>query len=259
MSGTVSNAGRTAAALLFALLAAAPLPAAPPRLTVSAAANLEAACERIGAEFEAASGIRVLFNFGATGKLAAQIEQGAPVDLLIAADTAAPQRLESLGLTSPGSLRIYARGRLALWSRVDTGVRVDSLEDLTRPEVRRIAIADPRLAPYGLAARQALDAEGLWEKLQGKLVPAENVARALQYAEAGNVEAALVARSLCVEGQGRWTLVPASLHAPLDQALVLIRGAAHPAEASRFAEFLLGEQGRRALRDFGYELPNQAP
>ena len=255
----MSNTSRAIAALIFASIATGPLPAAPPQLTVSAAANLKAACERIGSEFGAASGTRVLFNFGATGKLAAQIEQGAPVDLLVAADTATPLRLEGLGLTVPGSLQVYARGRLVLWGRADADFRLDTLEDLTRPEVRRIAIADPRLAPYGLAARQALEATGLWGQLQGKIVPAENVAQALQYAESGNVEATLVARSLCAEGQGRWTLVPASLHEPLDQALVVIRGTGRETEAQRFAEFLLGERGRRILSDFGYELPDPAP
>jgi molybdate transport system substrate-binding protein len=250
---------RAFSALLLALLSTAPLRAASPQLMVSAAANLRQACERLGAEFEASSGVRVLFNFGSTGKLTAQIEQGAPVDLLVSADTAAPERLESLGLTLPGSLRVYARGRLALWCRAGSGLRLESLQDLVRPEVRRIAIADPRLAPYGLAAQQALQAAGIWEQVRGKIVPAENVAQALQYAETGNVEAALVARSLCSQGEGRWTLVPASLHRPLDQALVVIRGTAHEAEARRFAEFLLGEAGRRILLAFGYELPDRAP
>ncbi len=249
-------ATRALGALLWILFTAPALPAAPPELLVSAAANLRDVCGRLEDEFEAATGIPVLFNFGSTGKLAAQVEQGAPVDLLIAADTAAPRRLEGLGLTAPGSLAVYARGRLALWWRADSGLEFGGLEDLARPEVKRIAIADPRLAPYGLAAEQALRAAGLWVRVQARLVFAENIAQALQYAQTGNVEAALVALSLCEEGRGRWLLVPAGLHAPLDQALVVIRGDPREAEARRFAAFLLGPGGRRILASFGFEVPD---
>jgi molybdate transport system substrate-binding protein len=251
-------ATRVLGALLLACLSAGSLPAAPPRLLISAAANLRTACERLESEFEADTGIQVLFNFGSTGKLAAQIEQGAPVDLLIAADTAAPKHLESLGLTLPGSLAVYARGRLALWWRADSGLDFGSLEELAQTEVRRMAIADPRLAPYGLAAEQALRAAGLWERVEPRLVFAENVAQALQYAETGNVEAALVARSLCGQ-EGRWLLVPEELHEPLDQALVVIRDSPRIQEAQRFAAFLLGPEGRRILASFGYEVPGASP
>ena len=253
----MSAATRALGALLLALLCPAALPAAPPPLLISAAAALRDACESLGAEFEAATGIPVQFNFGATGKLAAQIEQGAPVDLLLAADTAAPRRLEALGLALPGSLAVYARGRLVLWWRVDSGLEFGALRDLDRSEVRRIALADPRLAPYGLAAQQALQAEGLWERLQLRLVFAENVAQALQYAETGNVEAALVALSLCRQAQGRWIVVPAELHQPLDQALVLVRDSPRVREARSFAAFLLGPQGQVTLRSFGYEVPDR--
>lgn len=250
----MSAATRALGALSLALLCPAALPAAPP-LLISAAAALRDACERLGPEFEAAAGIPVQFNFGATGKLAAQIEQGAPVDLLLAADTAAPRRLEALGLALPGSLAVYARGRLALWWRAGSGLDFKSLEDLVRPEVKRIALADPRLAPYGLAAEQALRTAGLWERLQPRLVFAENVAQALQYAETGNAEAALVAFSLCRQAQGRWIAVPAELHQPLDQALVVIRDSPRVREARGFAAFLLGPAGQSILRSFGYEVP----
>jgi len=253
----MSAATRALGALLLALLCPAALPAAPPPLLISAAAALRDVCECLEPEFEAAAGIPVQFNFGATGKLAAQIEQGAPVDLLLEADTAAPGRLETLGLALPGSLAVYARGRLALWWPAEWGLDFGGLEDLGRGEVRRIALADPRLAPYGLAAEQALRAAGLWERLQPRLVFAENVAQALQYAETGNAEAALVAFSLCRQAQGRWIMVPAELHQPLDQALVLVRDSPRVREARSFAAFLLGTQGQGILRSFGYEVPNR--
>jgi molybdate transport system substrate-binding protein len=179
------------------------------------------------------------------------------VDLLLAADTAGPRRLEALGLALPGSLAVYARGRLVLWWRTGSGLEFGALRDLDRSGVRRIALADPRLAPYGLAAEQALRAAGIWERVQSRLVFAENITQALQYAETGNVEAALVALSLARQAKGRWIAVPAELHQPLDQALVLVRNSPRVREARSFAAFLLGPQGQGILTSFGYEVPDR--
>jgi molybdate transport system substrate-binding protein len=142
----------------------------------------------------------------------------------------------------PGKLDVAGDDVVGLWQR---------------GEVRRIALADPRLAPYGLAAEQALRAAGLWERLQPRLVFAENVAQALQHAETGNAEAALTALSLCRQAKGRWIVVPAELHQPLDQALVLIRDSPRVREARGFAAFLLGPRGQDILSSCGYEVPGR--
>jgi molybdate transport system substrate-binding protein len=249
---------RTAAlGLLLAFQPAASAQADAPTLTVSAASSLSFALEEAARAFERNTGIRLALNFGSTGALAQQIEQGAPVDLFVAADTETVEELERQGLLVPGSKQVYARGRLALYC---LGLRLERLEDLARPEVRRIAMANPELAPYGAAAREALKALGLWDELQPRLILAENVRQALLYAETGNVEAALVAASLYRPGApGQWLLVPEELHRPLDQALALVRGTRLEREARLFAAYLRGPGGRAILRAYGYQLPPPVP
>jgi len=243
--------------LLLAFQSAPVARASPPTLTVSAASSLSLALEQAARAFERSTGVRVALNFGTTGALAQQIEQGAPVDLFIAADTATVEELERQGLLLPGSRQLYARGRLALYSPT---LRLERLQDLVRPEVERIAMANPELAPYGAAAREALQALGLWDALQPRLILAETVRQALLYAETGNVEAALVAASLWRPGApGYWVLVPERLHRPLDQALALVRGTRLEREARLFTAYLLGPGGRAILRAYGYQLPPAAP
>lgn len=238
---------------------------APVTLTVSAAADLTYAFGEIGKQFEAETGNKVVFNFGSTGQLAQQIEQGAPVDLFAAANVSYVDDLEQKGLVLPETKQLYARGRITLWTRTDSPQQITKVEDLTRPEITRIAIANPDHAPYGVAAREAMQTAGVWEAVQPKLVLGENVRQTLQYAETGNVDAAIVALSLSVPaaasaGQpGRWTLIPEDLHAPIDQALAVIRGTQHEAAARAFAAFVNGSQGRLIMRKYGFVLPGEEP
>jgi molybdate transport system substrate-binding protein len=224
----------------------------PVTLTVSAAANLGPAFREIGSLFEGQTGIKTSFNFGSTGQLAQQIEQGAPVDLFAAADVLRIDALETNGLILPDTRKVYALGRIALWTREDSPLRLERLEDLLGAEVQRIAIANPDHAPYGVAARQALQSAGIWEKLQDRLVLAENAQQALQYAHTGNVDAAIVPLSLSSQGGGRWVLVPAELHRPIVQELAVIKGAAHEREAREFADFVTGPQGKAVLGKYGF-------
>jgi len=224
----------------------------PVTLTVSAAADLGPAFREIGSLFEGQTGIKTSFNFGSTGQLAQQIEQGAPVDLFAAADVLRIDALEAKGLILPDTRKVYALGRIALWTRADSPLRLERLEDLLRPEVGRIAIANPDHAPYGVAARQALQSAGIWEKLQDRLVLAENAQQTLQYAQTGNVDAAIVPLSLSNQGGGRWVLVPAELHRPIIQTLAVIKGAAHEREARSFADFVTGPQGKEVLGKYGF-------
>lgn len=167
---------------------ATPRTTLPPSLTVSAAADLVYAFTEIGEVFEQQTGIPVVFNFGSTGQLAQQIEQGAPVDLFAAANVSYVEDLAQQGRVLPDTVAIYGRGRITLWTRSDSPLRIDSIEDLAQPVVRRIAIANPDHAPYGIAAREALQSAGLWDALQPKLILGENVRQALQYAETGDVD-----------------------------------------------------------------------
>ncbi len=227
-------------------------------LTVSAAADLMPAFEELGQKFEQRTGVHVDFNFGSTGQLAQQIEAGAPVDLFAAANVSYIDQLEAKGLIVPGTKAVYARGRIVLWTRPDSSVPIETVRDLLSPQIKRIAIANPDHAPYGIAAREALQSAGIWEAVQDKLVLGENVRDTLRYAETGDVDVAIVALSLAIQGNGRWTLIPQELHAPIDQALAVIRGTKHESEARAFAAFINSDEGRVVMRRYGFILPGES-
>ena len=228
-------------------------------LIVSAAADLTPAFEELGAQFTQETGIKVTFNFGSTGQLAQQIEQGAPVDLFAAANVSFVEELERKNLIIPDTKALYAQGRITLWTRNDNFMRLERLEELAQPQVQRIAIANPEHAPYGVAAREALQSVGVWERMTSKLVFGENVRQTLQYAEAGNVDAAIVALSLSIQSKGRWVLISEKLHKPLNQALAVIRTTRREAEARRFASFINSPQGRTVMCKYGFILPGEEP
>jgi molybdate transport system substrate-binding protein len=229
----------------------------PATITVSAAADLTSAFQEIARAYEAETGTKVALNFGSTGQLAQQIERGAPVDVFAAADVSYVDGLERENLIIPETRTLYARGRLTLWTRAESPLRIESLTDLARPEVQRVAIANPDHAPYGAAARDALRQAGVWDVVQPKLVLGENVAQTLQFAETGNVDVAIVALSLSVQSQGRWVLVPQELHAPIDQALAVVKGTKHEREARGFVSFVGSREGREVMRRYGFTLPGE--
>lgn len=230
------------------------------RLTVSAAADLTDAFGEIGRQFTAATGMPVSFNFGSTGQLAQQIEQGAPVDIFAAASVDYLDDLERKGRIVPATRRRYGTGRLVVWSRHDRPTRIQSLADLGQPGIERIAIANPEHAPYGIAAREALITAGLWERITPRLILAENVRQTLRYAESGDVDAALVALSLCYRNRedgapaGHFILVPQELHRPLIQEMAIISGTAQLAAARRFSDLVMSNVGREILVRYGFSV-----
>lgn len=222
-------------------------------LTVAAASDLHFAFSEIGKLFTEETGVEVTFTFGASGSLARQIENGAPVDLFAAADTAYVDHLIEAGAILPDSRRVYALGHLVL--AAGAAAPVDDLEDLLDPAIRHLAVANPDHAPYGRAAREALESAGLWEVLQPKLVLAENVRQALQYVETGNADAGLVPRSLADVPDITFVAVDPSLYAPLEQTLGIVAGSPREAEARRFVELVTGPEGRAVLERYGFGLP----
>jgi molybdate transport system substrate-binding protein len=228
-------------------------------ITVAAAADLIPALEQMGAEFERTHGTRVTFSFGSTGLLTRQIENGAPMDLFMAASADYINQLESKGLIVPDTRAVYARGRLTLWTPRDNHLKIEKITDLVRPEIKRIAIANPDHAPYGIAAREALEKAGVWESVKSKLVYGENIRQTLQFAQTGNVEVAIVALSLTRGSDGIWVLVPEELHQPLNQVLAVIKGTKNEKAARDFAEFVTGERGREILRQYGFSFPDESP
>ena len=221
-------------------------------LTVAAASDLTPAFEEISRAFEAANKTKVVFIFGSTGMLTKQIENGAPVDVFAAANVSYVDELDKNGLILSDSRAIYARGRITLWTREDSPIRLQGIADLARPEVMRIAIANPDHAPYGLAAKQALESVGIWDRVRPKLVYGDNIRQTLQYAETGNVDVSIVALSLSVQGHGRWTLIPEELHQPIDQGLGIIKTTKNEKAARAFIAFIEGPQGQEIMKRYGF-------
>ncbi len=235
-------------------LAAAPLRAEVPQ--VAAAADLRTALPALAAAFQSATGEQVTLRFAASGTLAQQLANGAPDTLFLSADAALVDRLVAAGLTM-GKGRVYATGRLALVS--PPSAPLADLAGLGRAlaagRVQHLAIANPLTAPYGARAQEALFASGILPGWQARLVRGENVAQALQYVASGNSEAGVVSAALVHDGRAgvAVALLPARLHSPLRQSLVLMRGAGPVAQ--RFAAFILSPAGQKMLAQYGFERP----
>lgn len=224
--------------------------AAPKPVHVAAASSLMGAFEELGRAFHERSGTSVRFVFGATGSLAQQLEAGAPFDVFAAADEASVERLVERGACDASTAGPYARGRLVLWTRA--GVEPPrTLAELTGPRFSRLALASPDHAPYGLAARQSLQHTNLWSTVEPRVVYAENIRQALQFAETGNVDAAFVARSLVIDDPHPHLLVDESMHAPITQSLVVCRRGARREAGVAFADFVRSNEGAAILRRFG--------
>ena len=229
----------------------------PITLTVSAAASLTSAFEELGPAFEAETGIKVIFNHGSSGQLAEQIRQGAPVDVYAAANVDFVDQLIADGFAIPETKSIYAQGRITLWVRQDSPLQIESLDDLTGPDIERIAIANPDNAPYGVAAVEALQAVGSWDALSSKILLGKNVSQTLSYAQTGEVSVAIIALSLSIPSDGRWVLIPAELHTPLNQALAVLSDTPHPAEAKLFANYVTSTEGRAIMGRYGFLSPDE--
>ena len=227
-------------------------------VTVAVASNFAGAAAELSTAFEAQTGIRVRLSMASTGKLYAQIVNGAPFDVLLAADSERPQRLEASGTGVAGTRFTYAIGELVLWSRHAGACR----ESLARPGAGRVAIANPDTAPYGRAAREFLRHIGLWESIEPRLVIGENIAQALQFVATGNAELGFIARAQLgkprlPEATCTWPVPPAT-HAAIEQhALLLARAASHPG-ARRFLGYLRSNGARVIIRRHGYRLPEMS-
>lgn len=237
-----------AACLLLATCGPAP---EQPRLTVAAAANLTRAFDRIGEEFTRETGIQVTYSYGATTILAQQIANGAPFDVFAAADAEHIDPLAASGKILPDSRAVYARGLLAVWAPAGG---VHELADLAEPRIKFVALANPKLAPYGAASIEALKNAGLWQAVEPKVVYANNINQTRQYAATGNADAAVTAYSLVLEEKGVVRVDPA-LYSPLDQVMGVVAGSPKEARARQFVAFVLGDRGRAILEAGGYQLP----
>jgi len=224
---------------------------------VAVAANFTAPMQAIAPAFEKATGHTLVASFGATGQFYAQINNGAPFDVFLSADDTTPARLESEGATVPGSRFTYAIGSLVLWS-ADASYLDGTDAALKAGQFRHLSIANPKAAPYGLAAMQVLDKLGLSEAVKAKLVEGQNITQAHQFVSTGNAELGFVALSQVYTGgklgSGSAWIVPAALYDPIRQdAVILKQGANNPA-ATALVEYLKGPEAARVIESFGYKL-----
>lgn len=230
---------------------------------VAAAANLEFALTEIAERFRAETGMQVRLSFGSTGNLSRQIRQGAPFQLLLAADDATPIALNADGFARDEGI-VFAVGRLVLvapnGSPLDVRKGLDGVAELLASgQISRFAIANPEHAPFGIAARQALITRNLWDELQPLLVLGENVSQAAQFALSGNAEGGIIAYSLAlapeVAARGAHDLIPADWHEPLHQRMALLNTAGPVAEA--FYAYMKTPLARAIMERYGFGLPEE--
>lgn len=248
--------------LLLALLFLGTTAAHAEKITVAAAADLKFAMDEIVSSFNRQHPRdQVEIIYGSSGKFFAQIQNNAPYDLYFSADITYPRQLADKGFAA-SAVTSYAVGRIVLWSNSRDAAKM-TLENLTDPAIRKIAIANPRHAPYGKRAEEALRALKLWDKLQTKLVYGENIAHTAQFVETGNAQVGIIALALALNPtlskQGGYYLIPDKLHHPLEQGYIITKRAADKPLARRFSSFLATKQARSIMVKYGFVLPDEAP
>jgi molybdate transport system substrate-binding protein len=246
-----------AAEIVLLALACARVTAAQQEVRVAAAADLKFAMEDLAGQFEKQAGTKVNVSYGSSGNFFSQLQNGAPFDLFFSADMGYAQKLDSAGLAEPGTLYEYAVGRIAIWAPADAKMDVAKLgwNALLNPSVQKIAIANPEHAPYGRAAVAALQKAGIYEQVKPKLVYGENISQAAQFVQSGNAQAGIVAMSLAVsppmkDGK-RWE-IPAEMHPPIEQAVIVMKNAKNKDQAKAFLEFVKSKEGRMTLAKYGF-------
>lgn len=224
---------------------------------VAVAANFTAPMTKIAAAFEQDTGHKAVLSFGATGKFYAQIKNGAPFQILLAADQETPAKLEQEGQTIAGSRFTYATGRVVLWSK-QPGLVDDKGDVLKKGNFEKLAIADPKLAPYGAAGVEVMEKLGVRATLQPKIVQGENIATAFQFVSTGNAALGFVALSqIMVDGkisEGSAWIVPTTLHSPIRQDAVALSNSKDNSAAAALLTYLKGDKAKTIIKSFGYEL-----
>lgn len=229
-------------------------------ITIAAASDLHFAFKELIPEFEQATGTRVNISLGSSGNFFAQIQHGAPFDLYFSADISYPQKLEAAGLTVPDSLSRYAVGRIVLWTRLDSLLSVtEGLQVLRHRAVRKIAIANPKHAPYGRAAVAAMKYFNLYDGVNDRLVLGENVSQAAQFVESGAADLGIIALSLArapaLKDQGTYWEIPAEAYPPLEQGVVILRSSTRQEQAKQFLAFMQSPQGQAIMMRYGFVVP----
>jgi len=235
-------------------------PARSSEIVIAAASDLNFAIKELIVEYEKASGNQVKLSLGSSGNFYAQIQNGAPFDLYFSADIGYPKKLEEAGLIVPGSLYRYAVGRIVLWtnhvSRRDVSKGMDVLRD---PAVKKIAIANPKHAPYGRAAVAAMQHFKVYDEAKDRLVLGENISQAAQFIESGACDVGVIALSLALaptmKAAGTYWEIPSDAHPPLEQGAAILKSSKQQETAKQFLEFMRGTQGQEIMTRYGFTLP----
>lgn len=224
-------------------------------IRIAVAANFARPMEKIVAAFEKETGHKIISSSGATGKFYAQIKEGAPFDILLSADQDHPKKLSNENFAVAETQFTYAIGKLALWSPKDK--YIDSKGAILKKNLfTHISIANPKLAPYGVAAQATLEKMGLWHNLESKIVFGESISQAYQFVATGNAELGFVAFSQIKDSngiKGSYWLVPQDFYSPLKQDAILLKNAKNTTAAKRFLEFLKGKTAKSIIGEFGYD------
>jgi molybdate transport system substrate-binding protein len=250
-------------ALLFCWLFCGSIAAAQ-EIKVAAAADLQFALNDLGAQYEKQSGAKLSLSFGSSGNFFAQILNGAPFDIFFSADNEYPRKLEEAGLAEPGTITIYAQGRIVVWAPAGTSVDFASkgLSGLLDPAIQKVAIANPQHAPYGRAAEAALRKAGLYDRIQSKLVIGQNISQAAQFVQSGSAQAGIVALSLAISpamsGGQRWE-VPQDLYPALLQSVVVLKSSTNKAAALAFLKYLRSTEAQALFSRYGFTMPSSPP
>jgi molybdate transport system substrate-binding protein len=228
---------------------------------MAAASDLNFALKDLVAEYEKKTGNHVKLSLGSSGNFFSQIQNGAPFDLYFSADIGYPKKLEEAGLIMPGSLYPYAVGRIVLWTGHGSNLDLSKgLESLRGPTIKKIAIANPKHAPYGRAAVAAMQYFKVYDQVKDKLILGENISQAAQFIESGACDAGIIALSLALapamKAGGQYWEIPAHAHPPLEQGAVILKQSKNPEAARQFLEFIKGSQGQEIMTRYGFTLPN---
>lgn len=244
---------------IFPLLILSCLTTFAQEITVAAAADLQFAMQDVAANFEKETGTKVKVVYGSSGNFFQQIQNGAPFDLFFSANIDYAKKLESAGLTEPGTLYEYATGKIVLW--VPSGSKTDlasGLRGLLEPAVRKVAIANPEHAPYGQAAVAALKTENIYEPLKGKLVMGENISQAASFVLSGSADAGIIALSLALspnmKDKGRYVEIPIADYPPIAQGCVLLKSSQQKEGARAFLEYVKTPAVATLLRHYGFDV-----
>lgn len=248
------------ALIVVCLLVVAQTAHAGEKITIAAAADLKFALDEIVVLFNQSHPTdQVETIYGSSGKFLAQIQQGAPYDMFFSADIAYPQMLKEQGLAALEVQR-YAVGRIVLWSASRDASKM-TLNDLVNPAIQKIAIANPKHAPYGKRAEQALRAAGVWNKVETKLVYGENVVQTAQFVQTGNAQIGIIALSLALSPElaklGGYALISDNLYQPLEQGFIITKRAADSQLAKAFARYMTSNDARAIMVRYGFVLPSE--